>query len=60
LALEMALHEETERRALEGELHLLLDAWREAEELAGISDGLTVPTEVEQALGEIKSGKRGP
>jgi hypothetical protein len=58
LALEMALHEETERRALEGELESLLDAWREAEELAGISDQLTVPPEVDEKLGQIKSGKR--
>ena len=54
LALEMALHEETERRALEGELEFLLDAWREAEELAGISDRLTVPTEIDAKLGELK------
>ncbi|MEP6692603.1 MAG: hypothetical protein ABJD07_15710, partial [Gemmatimonadaceae bacterium] len=47
LALEMALHEETERRALEGELALLEDAWREAEEVAGISDGLFLPIEID-------------
>jgi hypothetical protein len=40
LALEMALHEESERRALEGELALLQSAWREAEEIAGIADRL--------------------
>jgi hypothetical protein len=40
LALEMALHEEGERRALEGELALLEAAWREAEEVAAISDAL--------------------
>src|SRR5207302_11079412 len=34
LALEMATHEESERRALEGELALLETAWREAEEIA--------------------------
>jgi hypothetical protein len=38
LALEMAVHEENERRALEGELAALEDAWREAEEIAAISD----------------------
>ena len=42
LALEMALHEEQERRALEGELWLLEAAWREAEQVAGISDDLFV------------------
>ena len=40
LALEMALHEEQERRALEGELSLLEAAWREAEEIAAIADRL--------------------
>lgn len=40
LALEMALHEESERRALEGELALLQSAWREAEEIAEIADRL--------------------
>jgi hypothetical protein len=40
LALEMALHEETERRALEGELAVLEAAWREAEEIAAIADAL--------------------
>jgi hypothetical protein len=40
LALEMALHDESERRALEGELDLLEDAWREAESIARIADAL--------------------
>jgi len=40
LALEMAMHEETERRALEGELAILAEAWREAEEIAEIADEL--------------------
>ncbi len=40
LALEMAAHEETERRALEGELQALAEAWREADEIAAIADAL--------------------
>lgn len=40
LALEMAAHEESERRALEGELMALEDAWREADEIATIADAL--------------------
>lgn len=40
LALEMALHEVTERRALEGELETLRTRWREAEEIASIADRL--------------------
>ena len=43
LALEMAIHEEDERRALEGELWRLEQAWREAEEIAGIADDLLLP-----------------
>lgn len=40
LALEMALNDEAERRALEGELAALEAAWREAEEIARIADAL--------------------
>ncbi len=43
LALDMALQEEQERRALEGELWLLEQAWQEAEEIAAISDDLLLP-----------------
>jgi len=44
LALEMSLHEEQERRALEGELWTLERAWKEAEEIAAISDDLLLPS----------------
>ncbi len=47
LALEMAAHEETERRAFAGELYLLEEAWREAEEIAAIADRLLIPESVE-------------
>ena len=40
LALEMALHEESERRALEGELALLEAAWRDAEAVARVADDM--------------------
>ena len=43
LALEMALHEEEEHRALESELWKLERAWRDAEEIAGIADSLLLP-----------------
>jgi hypothetical protein len=39
-ALEMALHEEQERRAMEGELSMLEAMWRQAEEIAAIADAL--------------------
>ena len=50
LALEMALHEEQERRALEGELWLLERAWEEAEEIAAISDNLLLPNRSDEFL----------
>lgn len=40
LALEMAANEDAERQALEGELRVLEHAWRHAEALAEIADGL--------------------
>ncbi len=43
LALEMAAHEETERRILQGELAGYRRRWVRAEEIAGIADGLLVP-----------------
>ena len=54
LALEMALHEEAERAAMEGELQTLETAWREAEEIASISDSLLLPKTVDQAFEDIK------
>jgi hypothetical protein len=43
LALEMSAHEEAERRALEGELAALREAWQAAETVASISDNMFVP-----------------
>jgi hypothetical protein len=48
LALEMAAHEESERRAMQGELALLEAAWRQAEEIAKIADNLLVPQSVDE------------
>ena len=50
LALEMALNEEQERRALEGELAQLERAWREAEEIAAIADNLLLPEHTDAFL----------
>ena len=57
LALEMALHEEQERRALEGELWRLERAWHEAEEIAAIADNLLLPKGAAELLDE-RSGRR--
>jgi hypothetical protein len=48
LALEMALHEDTERAALEGDLAALERAWEEAEEIAAIADNLLLPSWMQQ------------
>lgn len=50
LALEMALHEEQEMRAMMGELIELELAWHEAEEIANIADNMFVPQTTEQFL----------
>jgi hypothetical protein len=54
LALEMSAHEDAERRALEGELAMLEAAWKEADEIAGISDNLLLPAEVESWFDRLK------
>jgi hypothetical protein len=52
LALEMSLHEESEQRALEGELESLRRDWQEAEEIAAIADGELTPMPTLPARGE--------
>jgi hypothetical protein len=54
LALEMALHEEQEMRALMGELVELELAWREAEEIASIADTMLVPPSVQSSLERMR------
>lgn len=56
LALEMAAHEDSERRALEGELALLEQAWKEAEEVAAIADNLFLPAFVEDWMRKHRKG----
>ncbi len=55
LALEIAANEDSERVALEGELHRLELEWRDAEELAAIEDSLLVPAWVRRRLREWRS-----
>jgi len=54
IALEMAAHEESERRAMEGELHDLERAWRDAEEIAGIADNLLMPRGFEDLVARVR------
>jgi len=56
LALEMAAHEDSERRALEGELALLEQAWKEAEEVAAIADNMFLPAFVEDWMRKHRKG----
>lgn len=54
LALEMALHEEAEDRALQGELAELELAWRDAEEIAAIADDLLTPRVVTDGISRMR------
>lgn len=58
LALEMVVHEDTERRALDGELAALEQAWRDAEEVAAIADTLALPAAVESAWARLRERVR--
>ena len=55
LALEMVSHEDSERRELEGELCLLEEAWKEAAEIAGISDDMFLPQDITTKLDQMKA-----
>lgn len=60
LAIEMALHEESERRAMDGELAELERAWREAEEVAKISDDMFVSSSVNERLSRMRDESKVP
>lgn len=59
LAVEIAANEELERRALDGEMNLLEQEWREAEELAAISDELLIPASVDEWVRKRKEARKG-
>ena len=59
LALEMAVHEDAERLALQGELEALEAAWSDAEEIASISDSLLIPDAVVQAIARFRGRLAG-
>lgn len=54
LALEMALHEESERRAMDGELAALELAWAEAEQIAKIADDMFLPASMNDRLDKLR------
>lgn len=53
----MALHGEQERRALQGELVALEQAWRAAEDIAKIADNLLMPESDEERLRKQRGEK---
>lgn len=59
LSLEMAAHEDAERRALEGELEELEERWRDAEEVAAIADDLLLPAGVRALFDRFRRSIRG-
>jgi hypothetical protein len=50
----MVTHEDDERRALQGELAALEERWKEAEEIAGISDNMFLPSSVTDWMSRIR------
>ena len=55
----MAAPEDAEPVALEGKRAWLEEAWREAEELAAISDALTLPERVRIRFDELRARREG-
>ena len=59
LALEMSAHEESERRAMEGELATLREEWESAEEIAAIADDLLVSPAVRGWIARVRASMTG-
>ena len=57
LAMEMVVHEDDERRAMEGELAVLEERWRGAEEIAAIANALLVPADTEARVEALRRKK---
>lgn len=57
LAFEMALHEDSERLAMQGELAELERAWADAEGIAAIADNLLMPPQIESRLRELRGDR---
>ena len=55
LGLEMALHEDSERAALEGELAQLREEWQLSEEVAQIADAMFLPAGISRAFARLKT-----
>jgi hypothetical protein len=59
LALEMAIHEDEERRLLYGELSVLEVAWRREEKLAAIIDKIAIPERLQRQLDLLRQELTG-
>jgi hypothetical protein len=57
LALEMLVHEESERRWLAGELQSLEDEWVRANEIASLADGLLRDPAIENRLDQLRDAR---
>ncbi len=57
LALEMSLHENDERRAMEGELKELEQRWRDADAIAKIADEMFLPEHIEEHMRALRETK---
>jgi hypothetical protein len=57
LGLEMALHDQAERRALEGELAALREEWQMAEDIAQIADDMFLPESVQRRIDALIAPK---
>lgn len=55
LAMEMSVHEEDERRAMEGELRELEQRWKDADTVAKIADELLLPESIERDMEAMKT-----
>ncbi|MGV3710929.1 MAG: hypothetical protein ACO1Q7_19050 [Gemmatimonas sp.] len=54
LALEIAMHSDDERRAMDGELAELEARWKEADAIAKIADNMLLPESVETSLDKLR------
>lgn len=58
LAMEMAVHEADERRAMEGELAELAQRWKDADAIAKIADEMFLPSRVHDEMAVLKADAR--
>jgi len=56
----MSVHEDDERRAMEGELHELEQRWRDADAIAKIADDMFASVTVDQRLNALRDKSASP